>query len=79
MSWHKPFTVASICRADLQGILTDEEYHAIAVYVFTMNERSLATVAPSLRKRLVNPSSPDKTGAMIFKATSRPNDFCRAR
>ena len=22
---HKPFIVASICRADLQGILTDEE------------------------------------------------------
>ncbi len=23
-AWHKPFVVASVCRADLQGILTDE-------------------------------------------------------
>jgi hypothetical protein len=25
LGWHKSFTVASICRDDLQGILTDEE------------------------------------------------------
>jgi hypothetical protein len=23
--WHQPFVVASVCRADLQGILTDGE------------------------------------------------------
>jgi mono/diheme cytochrome c family protein len=29
------------------GILKDEEYHAIAVYVFTLNSRSLASATPA--------------------------------
>ena len=31
------------------GILKDDEYHAIAVYVFTQNDRSLATETPTLK------------------------------
>ena len=31
------------------GILKDDEYHAIAVYVFTQNDRSLATETPAPR------------------------------
>ena len=49
------------------GILKDDEYHAIAVYVFTQNDRSLTTETPTLKPAatFLPSATPQPTATLI--------------